>query len=84
LQPVSRDGDLLAATTLVRDAHAAGLAVHVWTLRSDAPFLARAFNGDPRAEWRHFASLGVDGIFGDFPGDGVRALRPDAPTSARE
>ena len=78
VQPVSREGDLLPPTTLVRDAQAAGLAVHVWTMRSDAPFLARAFNGDPRAEWRLFASLGVDGIFGDFPGDGVRALRPSS------
>lgn len=75
VQPVTPTGDLLPATTLVRDAHAAGLAVHVWTLRSDAPFLARAWKGDPLAEWRHFAALGVDGIFGDFPGDGVRALR---------
>ncbi len=62
-------------TTLVSDAHAAGLAVHVWTLRSDAPFLAAAWSGDPLAEWRRFAELGVDGIFGDFPADGVRALR---------
>ncbi|MBL8984073.1 MAG: glycerophosphodiester phosphodiesterase [Gemmatimonadetes bacterium] len=76
VQPVSRDGALLPPTNLVRDAHAAGLAVHVWTLRADAPYLARAYHGDPLAEWRLFASLGVDGIFGDFPGDGVRALRP--------
>ncbi len=74
VQPMGPGGTLLPATSLLRDAHAAGLAVHVWTLRSDAPFLAAAWQGDPLAEWRHFASLGVDGIFGDFPGDGVRAL----------
>lgn len=62
-------------TTLVSDAHAAGLAVHIWTLRSDAPFLAEAWSGNALAEWQRFAELGVDGIFGDFPGDGVRALR---------
>jgi len=62
-------------TTLVREAHAAGLSVHVWTLRSDAPFLPTEFAGDARAEWRLFAELGVDGMFGDFPDDGVRALR---------
>lgn len=64
------------ATTLVRDAHAAGLAVHVWTMRSDAPFLAPEFAGDAASEWRAFAALGVDGIFGDFPDVGVRALAP--------
>lgn len=65
-----------APTVLVRDAHAAGLAVHVWTLRSDAPFLPPEFAGDPAAEWRAFAALGVDGIFGDFPDEGLRALAP--------
>ncbi|MEO6445928.1 MAG: glycerophosphodiester phosphodiesterase [Gemmatimonadaceae bacterium] len=62
-------------SALVRDAHAAGLAVHVWTLRSDAPFLAPGYGGDAGAEWRHFAALGVDGMFGDFPDVGVAALR---------
>lgn len=62
-------------SSLVRDAHAAGLEVHVWTLRSDAPFLAEGWNGDPLAEWRRYRDCGVDGIFGDFPDDGVRALR---------
>ncbi len=71
-------------TTLVHDAHAAGLAVHVWTMRSDAPFLGAEYRGDPAAEWRAFASLGVDGIFGDFPDVGVRALGPrSALTPAR-
>jgi len=48
--------------------------VHVWTLRSDAAFLPSAYAGDAAAEWRVFASLGVDGIFGDFPDAGVAAL----------
>ena len=54
-------------TTLVRDAHAAGLLVHVWTMRSEPVFLAKRYGGDPAAEVREFARLGVDGIFGDFP-----------------
>lgn len=75
VQPVARDGSLGTPTTLVSDAHTAGLAVHVWTLRSDPGILPRAYGGDPTAEWHRFRSLGVDGIFGDFPDAGVQALR---------
>jgi glycerophosphoryl diester phosphodiesterase len=73
VQPIDSAGRLLAPTTLVRDAHAAGLVVHVWTMRSDAQFLPRAYGGDAAAEWRRFAELGVDGVFGDFPDVGVAA-----------
>lgn len=61
-------------TTLVRDAHAAGLQVHVWTLRSEPSFLAARYRGDPLAEVREFARLGVDGMFGDFPDVVVKGL----------
>ena len=54
-------------TALVRDAHAAGLLVHVWTLRSEPVFLAKRYGGDPVAEVREMLQLGVDGLFGDFP-----------------
>ena len=63
-------------TTLVVDAHRAGLFVHVWTLRSEPQFLSPAYGGDPRKEYLQFASLGVDGIFGDFPDVARAALRP--------
>jgi len=65
-----------AAKTLVRDAHAAGLLVHIWTIRSDAPFLPVMWQGDQAAEVRAFRDAGVDGIFTDFPGNAVGALRP--------
>jgi glycerophosphoryl diester phosphodiesterase len=52
---------------VVRDAHAAGLRVHVWTMRSEPVFLAKRYGGDPVAEVREMVRLGVDGIFGDFP-----------------
>ncbi len=60
-------------TTLVDDAHRAGLLVHVWTLRSDAPFLSMAYQGDASREWRAFLDAGIDGAFGDFPDVGVAA-----------
>jgi glycerophosphoryl diester phosphodiesterase len=72
--PMDSAGRRGTPTSLVADAHRAGLAVHVWTLRSDESFLPKAYAGDAAAEWRAFAALGVDGIFGDFPDVGVAAL----------
>jgi glycerophosphoryl diester phosphodiesterase len=69
-------------TRLVADAHQAGLLVHAWTLRGDAPFLPAAYRGDALAEWRRLAALGVDGLFGDFPDQGRAALGP-APAGRR-
>ncbi len=74
--PAGPDGTLRPPTTLVADAHAAGLLVHVWTLRSEPAFLSPSYGGDPVKEYRQFAELGVDGIFGDFPDVAVAALRP--------
>ena len=56
-----------APTSLVRDAHSAGLLVHVWTLRPEPEFLLPRYAGDPLAEVRALAALGVDGMFGDCP-----------------
>jgi glycerophosphoryl diester phosphodiesterase len=52
---------------VVRDAHAVGLDVHAWTLRPERQFLAPRYAGDPLAEVRELAALGVDGMFGDYP-----------------
>ena len=57
------------------DAHAAGLVVHVWTLRRENQFMATNFRlgtdpnapGDLAAEARAFLDAGVDGIFSDNP-----------------
>ena len=73
--PANADGTLREPTTLVADAHKAGLLVHVWTLRSEAAFLSPSYGGDPIKEYRQFAALGVDGIFGDFPDVAFAALR---------
>ena len=48
--------------------------LHAWTLRPEAVFLPRRYNGDALAEVREMASLGVDGIFGDFPDVVVKGL----------
>ena len=73
--PANADGTLREPTTLVADAHKAGLLVHVWTLRSEPAFLSPSYGGDPIKEYRQFAALGVDGIFGDFPDVAFAALR---------
>lgn len=64
------------STSVVRDAHAAGLFVHAWTLRPEPAALAARYQGDPLAEVRELAALGVDGLFGDCPDQLVKALSP--------
>ena len=65
---------LTPPTRFVELAHAAGLEVHPWTFRNEAIHLAADYDGDPAAEYRMFADLGVDALFTDFPDAAVRAL----------
>ena len=67
LVPVNADGSLGTPTDLVTRAHAAGLLVHVWTMRADKEFLPAGYQGRPEAEFEQFRQLGVDGVFTDFP-----------------
>jgi len=60
------DTTLMAPTTLVADAHKAGLFVHPYTFRNEKRRLASDYKGDPVQEYKHFFSLGVDGLFSDF------------------
>ena len=69
-----RDRVMLPATAVVKNAHAAGLFVHAYTFRSEARRLASDFKGDPKAEYKLFYNLGVDGVFSDFP-DHAKAAR---------
>ncbi|WP_367067802.1 glycerophosphodiester phosphodiesterase [Oryzisolibacter sp. LB2S] len=71
-----RDRVMMAATDVVKNAHAVGLMVHPYTFRSEARRLASSFRGDPKAEYRLFYELGVDGVFADFP-DHAKAARDD-------
>ena len=81
--PRDAEGSSLPPTTLVADAHKAGLIVHPWTFRSENYFLpaelrkgtSPADHGDAAAEYRMFYALGVDGLFSEFPAEAV-AARP--------
>ncbi len=77
------DGRSFSPTSLVADAHRAGLLVHPWTFRSDAVFLAPDYAGDPDREYDQFFDLGVDGLFSDFPDIAVAARRRFVEGSSR-
>ncbi|OBQ41107.1 MAG: glycerophosphodiester phosphodiesterase, partial [Anabaena sp. MDT14b] len=68
------DKTTLAPSTLVQDAHKAGLLVHPYTFRNEGQYLAADYKGDPKLEFQQFFQLGVDALFTDFPdtGDTVR------------
>jgi len=63
---VDANNKTLPPTTLVQDAHAAGLLVHPYTFRNEPGYLATDYNGSPQAEYDQFYNLGVDGLFSDF------------------
>ncbi len=69
-----RDRVMMPPTDVVKNAHAEGLMVHPYTFRSEAKRLASDFKGDPKAEYKLFYNLGVDGVFSDFP-DTAKAAR---------
>jgi glycerophosphoryl diester phosphodiesterase len=70
-----------ADTGLARRARAAGLGVHVWTLRAENEFLPDtlrsagdvAAHGDMNAEIHALLDAGITGFFSDFPDLAVRA-----------
>ena len=82
--PVGPDGKLAQPTSLVADAHKAGLLVHIWTFRPENYFLAADFRegSDPAhrneagsvREMQAYIRAGIDGFFSDDPGLGKQAL----------
>ena len=68
-----RDAVTESPTSLIEDAHALGLFVHAFTFRTEGRYLAYGYLGDPRAEYRQFFRLGVDGVFSEFPDVAVAA-----------
>jgi glycerophosphoryl diester phosphodiesterase len=83
--PRNPDGTLARPTSLVADAHAAGLLVHPYTFRAENQFLPAELRigTDPNAYGRAideqitFLRTGIDGVFTDNPDIGVlaRSLR---------
>ncbi len=82
--PRDSDGGLLPVTSLVADAHAAGLQVHPYTFRPENYFLAKLFRsgsdpkarGDAAGEIRLYLETGIDGVFSDLPAAAVAAMGP--------
>ncbi len=82
--PLGKDERLLAPSSLVDDAHRAGLLVHTWTFRPENRFLAADFRdgggenarneAGSVAEMRRYIATGIDGFFSDDPGLGKLAL----------
>ncbi len=60
------DASSLPPTTLLADAHRLGLFVHAYTYRNESRRIPADFHNDPKAEYKAFYRLGVDGVFSDF------------------
>jgi len=75
-------GRLGKPTALVREAHAVGLKVHVWTFRRENYFLPLgdkgsinpAGHGDLAGEITAYLATGIDGLFSDNPREAVAAV----------
>jgi glycerophosphoryl diester phosphodiesterase len=78
--PRTAAGTLGSPTALIDDAHAEGLLVHAWTFRAENHFLPVPLRlgadpaglGDLAAELTPYLLAGLDGVFTDQPGLGVR------------
>jgi glycerophosphoryl diester phosphodiesterase len=81
--PLDASGNLTSPTSLVRDAHAAGLKVQPYTFRNENAFLPANLRssdnivayGDIFSEETAFLNAGVDGFFADQPDTALEALR---------
>ena len=67
------DATSMAPTTLVADAHKAGLFLHPFTFRNESRRLAADYNKDGKNEYGVYYKLGVDGVFTDFTDTAIAA-----------
>ncbi|MBI3229202.1 MAG: glycerophosphodiester phosphodiesterase [Burkholderiales bacterium] len=69
------DSTMQAPTSVVADAHKAGLFVHVYTFRNEKGYYNQPFDakGDASVELQAFYALGVDGVFSDSPDTALKA-----------
>lgn len=62
-------------TSFIKDAHSAGLKVHVWTFRKERDHFEKEYEtrlyGTVEEEMKAYFELGIDGIFADQPDIGV-------------
>ncbi|ASQ98067.1 glycerophosphodiester phosphodiesterase [Streptomyces sp. 11-1-2] len=71
--PRTPDGKLGTPTSVVKDAHAAGLVLHPYTMRNENTFLPAEFRrgtdpnayGDAFGAFKAYFATGIDGIFSD-------------------
>ncbi|MET0533545.1 MAG: glycerophosphodiester phosphodiesterase [Steroidobacter sp.] len=63
----------LLTTSVIEQAHAAGLRVHTYTFRNEPATLAPEYDKDPLKEYQRFFELGIDGVFSDFSDTALRA-----------
>ncbi|MEV7890992.1 glycerophosphodiester phosphodiesterase [Streptomyces sp. NPDC002817] len=79
--PKDANGNLTTPTSLVADAHKAGLILHPYTMRNENPFLPTEFRkgtdadayGDVFGAYRTYFATGIDGVFTDNPDTGLLA-----------
>ena len=67
------DASSLPPTTLIADAHKAGLFVHAYTFRNESRRIPADFKNDPKEEYKAFYRLGIDGLFSDFADTAIAA-----------
>ncbi|MER6306537.1 glycerophosphodiester phosphodiesterase [Streptomyces sp. NPDC001657] len=73
--PRDKDGKLGTPSSVVKDAHAAGLVLHPYTVRNENTFLPADFRrgtdpnayGDSLGVFKAYLGTGIDGLFSDNP-----------------
>jgi glycerophosphoryl diester phosphodiesterase len=69
--PRDRKGRLAAPSDVVARSHAAGLDVHIWTMRDESSFLPGGCSA--LQEYAAYFEAGIDGLFSDWTTTAVRA-----------